>query len=117
MSNGKFTAQDVAQLERDVANWATKYAVKAGLVPNAELTYREQRGTLSYVTPEFGIETLVGTFRIRVVEYTLNGSELVLEGTTPTREVVVARRKGGRNWWQLCDPGDVATFEKGKGWA
>ena len=36
MSNGKFTAQDVAQLERDVANWATKYAVKAGLVPTPD---------------------------------------------------------------------------------
>lgn len=66
----------------------------------------ERRGTLNYLTADFEVASLVGHFRVRNVR-----------GPGFDKFVVIARRKGGRNNWQLCDDKDVLSFHPGEGFS
>lgn len=54
-------------------------------------------GELSYFVGDYEIETMVGEFYRSGIN-------------------VIARRKGGRNYWQLCSSSRVVDFKEGVGY-
>ena len=65
---------------------------------NARLAWHEQKGTLRYIAAD-------GEWCLIVGEFYVSGPK------------VIARRKGGRNRWHLCNISAVTSFELGRGWS
>jgi hypothetical protein len=66
------------------------------------LTAEPQQGLLVYMRPNFDTTDVVGEFSLRTGS---NG-----------KQIVVARRRYGRNKWNLCPLDYVVEFKKGEGY-